>query len=249
MPYNPEELGQEVPEGGLSEPFDFASLGASVFNRQPVTQRTPVSTRQPVQRTKPPSPLDEIEYRLGLARYYRALIEQPLFDEADQLSQVVQHEVSGFIMTRLGELLGTSQPKTPKSDTFSQEEVVALKSFAKRLLSPSAAPQVVAPQVASPPPEPEPVVPSEPKVRASRKPRSLDTATAKAQAPTNTAIRRNRRSEAADPPAAGSAEAPAGAVLPIPMPRGQAMTMATATQASQAMESTNADISRQLGLK
>lgn len=99
----------------------------------PQPQPTKYQATRPIRQA---NPLDEIESRLTLAQYYRAVLNQPLFSQNDAFSARVQSEVTEFVMGRMSELVGAG--KKPGPGEFSPEEVQALKALAQRLLAPEA---------------------------------------------------------------------------------------------------------------
>lgn len=286
MGFDPEELGQ--PPEDTSEPLTaealFAMAGLTMPAAAAATPRAAPRTtaqaqaiaRQAALRqaqlqaaARVANPFDEIDERLSLASYYRAVLEQPLFDEANEFAELVEQEVRQFIMDRLGDLLGTSKPKPPVEVRlpFTPAEVNALRLFAQALLTkqPSIAkaalPSAPAPepQVAEdpPPPPPQRVAPKAPRVRRARGPQAPEVAPAPPPppppAPRRALAPRTQRPARPAPVPEPEVEEPvepeqpeAPDIKPVPMPRGEAYTQATAMNAALTMQNMDREISRQL---
>lgn len=79
--------------------------------------------------------LSEVERRLRKSNCYRAILDQPLFDEnASEEAVEVEAEFREFALARLRELMGISAIKPPVEQQFSYEEEVALKAWAAKLV-------------------------------------------------------------------------------------------------------------------
>ena len=77
----------------------------------------------------------EVDRRFDIAYCYRLLLQQPLFDEGLSASEIVEEEIRAFVRQRLEVLMGvTSDLNEVAFTTFSQEEIVALKALAGKIL-------------------------------------------------------------------------------------------------------------------
>lgn len=198
---DPSEIGLTNAEFGLPDDNEEASSGAmdpalqlqamaqqgALIEQQARSRQIPQRAQSVYQQTyaqpqRPQQPpvnpaLADIESRLGRASYYRALIDQPIFQEDDQgyiaeEALVVEDEIRVFILERLGELLGTARPKAAVQPAlkpqFNPQQAQALSLFADAMLkkqqaAANPAPQQ-APQRAAPVQQPQrlQVQPSEP---------------------------------------------------------------------------------------
>jgi hypothetical protein len=217
---SPEEFGLPPDafgdtDDGESGPLMFTPPTASY----PVARRPAAPQARPVAPVRQPTALDEIEDKLALATYYRAVLSQPLFDDpSDPYAHRVQGEVSAFITTRMAELVGAGKPKPQETLTDAEvkvlkyiaqnlggSEVQALKHLAQRVLSapPASAP---APARAYAPPPPPAAAPAEaddeppaedkpraPRIRARKAPAAPEVQKAEAPSP---AARRARKAQA-----------------------------------------------------
>jgi hypothetical protein len=81
--------------------------------------------------------LSEVEKRLRKANYYRAILENGIFDgEVTLEGEEVADEFREFAISRLRELMGLMAPKPPAEEQpfpFSKEEILALKLWANQL--------------------------------------------------------------------------------------------------------------------
>lgn len=184
--------------------FALASQGALVEQqiRSRGAPRVPQPQQvyqQPVCAQPPANPaLADIEHRLGLAGYYRALLEQPIFETDEEDAFLVEDEIRVFILGRLGELLGTARPAPAAPQLpFTPQQLRALSLLADALLkrqqqpAPETKPADAIQQVTEPvlsvvpsptqnepptPPLPPQVVPRSPRaprVRANAGPRQV----------------------------------------------------------------------------
>jgi hypothetical protein len=149
--------------------FALASQGAAIEQQMRAGVRAPAAVPvpgpQPVQHpvyAQAPAvdnALNAIERRLNLAGYYRALLEQPIFETDDEDALLVEDEIRAFIFERLSDLLGTSKPKPQPAPPpqvklpFNPQQVQALTAIADALLAKkqaAAAPPAPAPAPAAP---------------------------------------------------------------------------------------------------
>lgn len=80
--------------------------------------------------------VSEAERRFARAKYYEALIREPIFDGDDSpVAASVVEEIRAFSRNRLSVLLGLKGQSAP--DEFSPEEIKALKALAKRAMTQS----------------------------------------------------------------------------------------------------------------
>jgi hypothetical protein len=281
MPYDPEELG--LPSEETSDPVDLSNImllaaeGAALAHSARTQGATPppqanasqvaamrAAALRRAQAAREASPLDEIEHRLNLASYYRALLEQSLFEEADEFSAVVEQEVRNFIMSRLSELLGTNKPQPPVEVKlpFTEQEVKALRVFANVLLTrqPHAVAQAPTPAPVENPrpvdPPPPPPAQRAPKVRGAAGPRKPEVArveqpqtgprTRRAAAPRSAAPAQEPQEAPSAEPPARAAPPPGPGESPLAMPRGAALTAVTAHQSAQTIAGIDREIERQL---
>jgi hypothetical protein len=119
--------------------------------------------------------LSEVERRLDKARYYRLLIDSPLFTDSTAAGEEVLAEIREFVGHRMNVLVGIEQEKQVISDRFDDEQIVALQAMANRVLgrtsvqaiTPAAPPAVRPVSVAPPAPAVRPVAPpAQPKTAA-----------------------------------------------------------------------------------
>jgi hypothetical protein len=159
-----------------SEYGDFSTEDREYLDPYEAMEMMRAATQTPPQRKQPTrlplqggTDLGAIDSRLQLASYYRALLEQSLFDSVDDFSSLVEKEVRDFIVSRLKALVGTAgQPKPVEVKQFSDQEAVALRTFAKALLARQANP---IPQMSPPQSVPQPQqFPQEPQVRTVEAP-------------------------------------------------------------------------------
>jgi hypothetical protein len=87
--------------------------------------QTPQTVAQALESTQD-SYMDEVEERLEIAAYYRSALSNPMFDNDTKAARIVQHEFSGFIRQRLGELLGLPG-ETKKAETFTEAQIEILR--------------------------------------------------------------------------------------------------------------------------
>lgn len=80
------------------------------------------------------SDLLDVDKRFDLAYCYRTLLKQSLFSAPTEASNTVQNEIRGFIRHRLGVLMGVSEDNT-YGQTFSKQELLALKALATKIIS------------------------------------------------------------------------------------------------------------------
>lgn len=98
--------------------------------------------------------MGEVDKRMEITSYYRALLHGHLFDsDTSEAAQTVEKEVQHFVRRRLEVLLGMRSAVAPApAQVFSPDEIAALKMFAGKLL---AKPEVLqTPAEKKTPPEP-----------------------------------------------------------------------------------------------
>lgn len=101
--------------------------------------------------------MSEVEKRLELAKYYRLLLDDALFEGASAAARQVEEEIRGFVQERLRVLLNIEGGGTKSVEQqFSKEEALVLKAVAKNLLNRAGAPKVRKAPVEAPPPQPQP---------------------------------------------------------------------------------------------
>lgn len=107
--------------------------------------------------------LSEVEKRLQVVSLYRLLLREPLFDHSTHAdaAALVEKRVRAFVRADMMTFLGmaTERPKAQASgESFSDEEMVALKKLAGKLLGNAAARNEDAPVAKKKPEEPKTTV-------------------------------------------------------------------------------------------
>ena len=79
--------------------------------------------------------LQDVDLRLEIADYYRAILKHPFFDTSVAAAKLVDSEIRGFIRERLEVLLGLRSPResTEPVFQFTEEEAKALKIIAAKV--------------------------------------------------------------------------------------------------------------------
>ncbi len=78
--------------------------------------------------------LTEVEVRLRKANYYRAVLDNPLFDNGDEIANEVEQEFRNFAISRLRNLLGMSVDAVSQPSAFPPDEIEVLRLWAAKLL-------------------------------------------------------------------------------------------------------------------
>ena len=121
-------------------------------------------TRKEVPMTTQPK-MTEVERRLEMAYYYRLLLNDSLFVDANsEIAQVVESEIRQFVQERLEILLGIRVVQPKAVEQFDRAEALVLKTLAKKLLTKATEAPVEEPAAAAAP-TPAPVVPLGPPAR------------------------------------------------------------------------------------
>lgn len=125
---------------------------------QTSTVTTPQTVAQALEVTQD-SYMNEVEERLEIAAYYRSALSNPMFDNDTKAARIVQHEFSGFIRQRLGELLGLPGG-AKKPETFTDAQIEVLKLLGDLTPDHITALRMVASKLVGAPPAPreEPVI-------------------------------------------------------------------------------------------
>lgn len=238
------------PEDQIQDELENLQAQQAALSNQIKQQRQVQSQMRAQQRVQQSAatPMDEIEYRLNLSTFYKAVLEQPLFgDDSGPFAATVEQEVRQFILGRLGDLLGTNKPKVEVRSQFTDTEAKALKLMAQRLITPSQHPKEL--RVADPEyraePQIQPVV--RPTVAPVKEPEIVPT---KVSAPTLARAvapkKKGRPSKQAAPVEKVEEPAPPAEKAPMPVPQrmnNSQMEMAMANMAAQTVA-----LGKQMGL-
>lgn len=80
--------------------------------------------------------LNKIQQRLIKANYYRAILDQCLFEgDVTREAAEVESEMREFALKRLGILMGLEVEEAPHQNIFTDEEILALKTWAAKILN------------------------------------------------------------------------------------------------------------------
>lgn len=130
--------------------------------------------REPEMVTTGNTKMTEVERRLEMAYYYRLLLNDSLFVDADsEIAQFVEGEIRSFVQERLEILLGIKHPQ-PKAEGFTPIEVAILKKLTSKLVQRAEEPE---PEPAPEPPRAPAVAPIGPPARKKSGIRKVSAAT------------------------------------------------------------------------
>jgi hypothetical protein len=118
--------------------------------------------------------LQDVDLRLEIADYYRAILKHQFFDTSSApAAKHVDKEIRGFVRERLEVLLGLRDPRVPEVVAqFDEDEVKALKIIAAKVNGKPSLVTAPAPMVAKmpAPPTKKPVIPARPKPQVKKIP-------------------------------------------------------------------------------
>ncbi len=94
--------------------------------------------------------ITEVEIRLRKANFYRVVLDNPLFDNGDEIAAEVEQEFRTFAIGRLRVLMGLQAEAKTQGEAFPPEELQVLRLWAVKLLNKPAILQVEPTAVAKP---------------------------------------------------------------------------------------------------
>jgi hypothetical protein len=145
-------LGAPAMHGNVNDLVASIMGNTSASPAEPQTAAAALETSQDAY-------MDQVEERLDVAAHYRILLANPMFDNNTRASQIVTHEMRGFIRERLGVLLGIGDT-SKKPELFSDVQLEVLRSLGELTLGHVTALKLVASKLLgeAPPPREAPVL-------------------------------------------------------------------------------------------